>query len=243
MAKFFNGQPEKSLHVAIIMDGNGRWATRRGKPRWMGHQAGAEKVREIVEEISSYPVSTLTIYAFSSDNWKRPTTEVQFLMNLFRARLQSEVEDCLKNNIRLSFIGRRDRMSPKLVSLMEGAESVTRNGSNLHLRVAMDYSSRNAILEAARHFGNNGDFSEETFSEFIAGYNHSDEQSPEVDLLIRTGGEKRLSDFLLWECAYAELYFSDTMWPDFDKNCLQAAMHDFYSRERRFGRILEDIAV
>lgn len=243
MVKFFNGQLEKTLHVAIIMDGNGRWASRQGKPRWMGHQAGAENVREIVEEISSYPVSTLTIYAFSSDNWQRPANEVQFLMNLFRARLQSEVDDCLKNNIRLSFVGRRDRLSRKLVSMMEEAESVTRNGSNLHLRVAIDYSSRNAILAAARHFGKDSNFSEDDFSEFIASYNHSQEQSPDVDLLIRTGGEKRLSDFLLWESAYAELYFSDTMWPDFDKNCLQAAMHDFYSRERRFGRVLEDIAV
>ncbi len=243
MPKFLDPQEVKSLHVAIIMDGNGRWASRQGKPRWMGHRAGAERVRELVEEISSYPVSTLTLYAFSSDNWQRPPQEVHFLMNLLQTQIQSEVDNCIKNNIRLSFIGRRDRLSTRLTKLMREAESSTRSGNNLHLRVAVDYSSRDTILMATRHFGKNVNFSEEEFSGFLAGYNNQGENSPDVDLLIRTGGEKRLSDFLLWECAYAELYFSDTMWPDFDRNNLQEAFHEFYSRERRFGRIVEEIAV
>ncbi|MEJ2634465.1 MAG: di-trans,poly-cis-decaprenylcistransferase [Calditrichia bacterium] len=243
MKQSFQEYDHGNLHVAIIMDGNGRWASLKGKPRFRGHRAGAERAREIIESAPENNISVLTLYAFSSDNWQRPRNEVDFLMNLFRSYLESEVKRCLDNDVRLSIIGRRDRLNDSLLNLIDHAESATFGGSNLHLRVAIDYSARDAILQAAQMLENRINPTREEFSSLLDNgfaYGHA---SPDVDLLIRTGGEKRLSDFLLWECAYAELYFTNTMWPDFDKHCLKKAVDDFYARERRFGRVPEPVAI
>ena len=197
------------MHVAIIMDGNGRWARRRGLPRIAGHRKGADSVRQVIEAAPSLGISTLTLYAFSSDNWRRPAAEVRALMQLFRLHLDTEAEHCRREGVRLSVIGRRDRLTASLVQRIEEAEALTAAGETLNLRLAIDYSAREAI--AGGHVG------------------------PDVDLLIRTGGEQRLSDFLLWECAYAELLFVSRMWPEFTAHDLREAADWFRNRERRFG--------
>lgn len=230
----------EGLHAAIIMDGNGRWANARGRPRIAGHRAGADAVRRTVEAAPKLGVGTLTLYAFSSDNWKRPTQEVRALMRLFRIYLRSETAKCVENRIRLEIIGRRDRLSASLRADMEAAEEATRRATaekcRLLLRVAIDYSSRDAILRAVQRIGSAAEVTRELFSAMLADPEHAG-QSPDVDLLIRTGGERRLSDFLLWECAYAEFYFTQRMWPDFGGADLEEAIGDFRSRERRFGRV------
>ena len=215
------------FHVAIIMDGNGRWATNQNKPRFLGHQAGAERVREIVESAVKMQIDILTVYAFSSDNWNRPQKEVEFLMHLFERYLKSEIQRCIKNNIRMSIIGRRDRLNSSMVKLIEKAEIKTSRGKRLHLRVAIDYSSRHSIISELKKYRDHP----ERFN------------LPDVDFVIRTGGEQRLSDFLLWECAYAELYFSKILWPDFTEQHFIEALEEYYQRERRFGRIPNAIAV
>ncbi len=198
------------------MDGNGRWATSRGLPRTAGHRAGADAVRRVVEAAPRLGVGTLTLFAFSSDNWKRPTREVATLMRLFHRYLASEAAALEENGVRLSVIGRRDRLAAPLLRQIMAAERLTANGRRLHLRLAVDYSAREAITRSAHDPGWLG---------------------PDVDLLIRTGGERRLSDFLLWECAYAELHFTDKRWPDFDAADLERALLDFHGRERRFGAL------
>lgn len=210
-------------HVAIIMDGNGRWATARSLPRAAGHRQGAQAVRRTITAACELGVSTLTLYAFSSDNWKRPRAEVTALMMLFRRYLVQEIEECRREGVRLSVIGRRDRLPADLIPLIESAESTTMAGNRLHLRLAVDYSSRDAILAAAAHA--------RTREEMTAAL------GPDVDLLIRTAGEQRLSDYLLWECAYAEFCFTDQLWPDFNRGSLEAAIADFQNRERRFGAV------
>lgn len=225
------------LHVAIIMDGNGRWATRRGLPRTAGHRAGVATVRRVVEAIGGLGVSTLTLFAFSADNWRRPTDEVGALMALLHAYLRSEGRRLVENGIRLSVIGRRDRLPGRLVEAIAQIEQASASGRGLHLRVALDYSSRDAILRAASLLPAEQQPSCETFGRLVAQAADGDAGSPAVDLLIRTGGEKRLSDFLLWESAYAELWFTDTMWPDFAADDLRAAIADFHRRDRRFGSL------
>jgi undecaprenyl diphosphate synthase len=220
------------LHVGMIMDGNGRWAAARGQPRLMGHREGAKVVTSIVEAAPTLGIGILTLYAFSSDNWKRPEREVSGLMRLFRAYLASETARCVQNGVRVCVIGRRDRLSPVLVRAIEATEQETRHGRRLLLRVAIDYSARDAIVTAATHFS--GPHDRGSFGRALARAMHSP-VVPDVDLLIRTGGEQRLSDFLLWECAYAELIFRDCMWPDFDAPKLEQAIHEFRARERRFG--------
>jgi undecaprenyl diphosphate synthase len=222
------------MHVAIIMDGNGRWAARRGLRRSAGHQAGAKAVRRIVEAATQAPVDILTLYAFSSDNWSRPAHEVATLMRLLKRYLQSEVARCVENGVRLNVIGRRDRLSPDLVRIVERSESVTAHCDKLNLQLAVDYSSRDAIRRAAQT-ACGAALSREQFGAALAAETHSSAGASSVDLLIRTGGEHRLSDFLLWECAYAELVFVDEYWPDFDERGLEAALAEFYRRERRFG--------
>lgn len=218
---------QSKLHVAIIMDGNGRWAESRGLPRMAGHRAGADAVRRTVEAASGLGIGTLTLFAFSADNWQRPADEVASLMGLFDAYLHAEAERCRENDIRLEVIGRRDRLVPGLIQTVESVERLTAKGRELCLRIAVDYSARDAILQAAREAA--ATHCRETFSRLL---------SPcDVDLLIRTGGEQRLSDFLLWESAYAELLFTRRMWPEFSVEDLRAAVAEFRSRERRFGRI------
>jgi undecaprenyl diphosphate synthase len=214
-----------NLHVAIIMDGNGRWANARGLPRVAGHRTGADAVRRTVEAAPGLGVSVLTLYAFSADNWRRPAREVSALMKLLSHYLIRETDRCIENGVRLQAIGRRDRLPAALVSLLEDAERRTALGSKLHLRLAIDYSSRQAILDAVRR---DRAVTEEAFSKSLG---------PDVDLLIRTSGEQRLSDFLLWECAYAEMVFTRRMWPDFSEDDLSAAIEEYHRRDRRFGAV------
>jgi undecaprenyl diphosphate synthase len=211
---------QSSLHAAIIMDGNGRWAAQRGKLRLEGHRAGAETLRSIVEAAPRLNIGVLTVYAFSADNWKRPKEEVDALMFLLACYLEKESARLRDAGVRTSVIGRRDRLPAPLLAAIDLAENRTRHCERLHFRLAIDYSARAAILEAAED---------------------ELQSSLPVDLLIRTGGEQRLSDFLLWESAYAELIFTTRMWPDFTPADLRAAVNEFYRRERRFGAVPEPV--
>ena len=228
-----NLQP--GLHVALIMDGNGRWAAARGLPRSAGHRAGAEAARTVIRAATELGIATLTLLGFSAANWRRPASEVSALMALFRRYLESEAEPCAANGVRMTVIGQRERLSPRLLGAIEAAETGTRHGHRLHLRLAVDYSAREAIVRAAR-LAANGPASCERFEQALARAQHSD-SAPPVDLLVRTGGEQRLSDFLLWECAYAEILFLKKMWPQFRARDLEAALAEFRTRDRRFGRI------
>ena len=229
--------PARGLHVAIIMDGNGRWAAARGRARSTGHRVGARVVRRIVEAAPALGIGTLTLYAFSSDNWQRPSREVVALMRMFAVYLRSEVPTLAAQGARLSIIGRRDRLSPSLLAAIGEGERATAHGRVLHLRVALDYSARDAIVRAAGRLEASGDASCDTFARLLGEVDHNGAPVPDVDLLIRTGGEQRLSDFMLWECAYAELVFSRLMWPEFTPADLEAAVREFAGRERRFGRV------
>jgi undecaprenyl diphosphate synthase len=213
------------------MDGNGRWAAARNVPRLRGHQAGVETLRNIVTAAPDMGVTVLTVYAFSSDNWRRPGAEVEDLLRLFRDYLDTETEKLVRDGVRLTIVGRRDRFPSDLIAEIERSEAATQWGDTLHLRVAMDYSSRDAILAAIRTAAGYSDMTKESFGELLSG--GADQAN--VDLLIRTSGEQRLSDFLLWECAYAELYFSERLWPDFTDADLAEALEEFRQRERRFG--------
>jgi undecaprenyl diphosphate synthase len=226
-----------ALHVAIIMDGNGRWATRRGKPRRTGHRAGAAAVRRTVEAAPALGIATLTLYAFSSDNWKRPVEEVSNLMRLLLIYLRSETATCVERGVRVTVIGRRDRLPAVLRRAITETEAVTGCGRTLHLRVALDYSAREAIVSAAATARPRGRLTRGEFARLLGQAVHAGEPVADVDLLIRTGGEQRLSDFLLWECAYAELYFTARLWPDFDRDALAAALEEFARRQRRFGGV------
>jgi undecaprenyl diphosphate synthase len=218
----------RTLHVAVIMDGNGRWATARGLPRIAGHRKGADAVRRLVEAAPACGIGTLTLYAFSSDNWQRPREEVNAIFVLFRKFLKQELGRCLANGVRVSVIGRRDRLPAPVMSAIEEAESATRNCGALHVRIAVDYSSRDSLVRAAQACSASGQLSREAMGREIG---------PDVDLVIRTSGEQRLSDFLLWESAYAELLFVDRLWPDFSGQDLTNALEWFRSRDRRFGGI------
>lgn len=215
---------KRGLHVALIMDGNGRWAQARGWPRVAGHKAGAETVRRVVEASPGLGISTLTLYAFSADNWKRPSDEISALFGLFARYLRQESQKLREQGIRLQVIGRRDRLPGPLVALVEEAEQATAAGTRMLLRVAVDYSSREAIVHAIE----SGARCRESLSSALG---------PDVDLLIRTSGEQRLSDFLLWECAYAEFCFTDVAWPEFGATDLRTALDEFHGRQRRFGAV------
>jgi undecaprenyl diphosphate synthase len=226
-------QDHATLHIAIIMDGNGRWAARRGLPRTAGHRAGADAVRRVVEAAPALGITTLTLFAFSSDNWRRPRDEVAALMSLLRRYLQAELARLVDNDVRLTVIGRRDRLPDGLGNAIAAAERRSAAGTRLHLRIAIDYSARDAIAHAAAAWRLERPPSREEFSQLLAG--DGGDAQRDVDLLIRTSGEKRLSDFLLWETAYAELCFTEVLWPDFGADDLRAALADFHRRERRFG--------
>jgi undecaprenyl diphosphate synthase len=225
------------MHIAIIMDGNGRWAARRQLPRSAGHRAGAKAVNRIVEAAARRGVDTLSLYAFSAANWQRPQGEVSALFMLLRRYLVSQTQRCVEQSIRINIIGRRDRLSPTLLELIARSEAATAHGSRMLLRIAVDYSGQHSLLEACRRLSAHESVDRAAFAEVLAAVDHSALPCPEVDLLIRTGGEKRLSDFLLWECAYAELLFSDRLWPDFDEPAFEQALQEFAGRDRRYGRL------
>jgi len=230
-------QTKRDLHVGIIMDGNGRWAQSRGLPRLEGHRKGAAALPPIVEAAPGLRIRILTVYAFSADNRGRPAHEVAGLAALFYNYLETEVPRCIDNGVRLTVIGRRDRLDDALRERIGGAEQQTVNGRNLHLRIAWDYSSRQAILNAVSRVNGFRAITQEQFGALLAFDPQPITHCYDLDLLIRTGGEKRLSDFMLWESAYAELYFTDVLWPDFRPCHLEDAVHVFAGRERRFGRI------
>ena len=225
------------LHVAIIMDGNGRWATRRGLPRAAGHRAGLAAARRVVEHALDTSISRLTLYAFSSDNWRRPAAEVQYIFWLLRAFLRLETSRLRRQGVRLQIAGRRDRLPQPVLLAIQQAESATAAGTRLTVCVAIDYSSRGAIARAAAEAAARLPAPPSAGQLALLLERSLDATGGDVDLLIRTGGEKRLSDFLLWESAYAELFFTDRMWPDFDQTDLNAALDEFSHRQRRFGAI------
>jgi undecaprenyl diphosphate synthase len=224
------------LHVAVIMDGNGRWAQAHGLPRLEGHLLGVEALRRTVEAAPAHGVATLSAYAFSADNWKRPRAEVDGLLTLFRSYVSCERRALARAGVRLSVIGRRDRLGQALVDDIEATEEATASCTRLHLRLAIDYSARDAIVNAAAAASSiDGPITRQRLAARVGSGCGRIVDGPDVDLLIRTGGEQRLSDFLLWECAYAELWFTKTMWPDFSANDLTRAIEDFKARDRRFG--------
>jgi len=228
------------LHVAIISDGNGRWATSRGLPRSAGHRAGAEAARRVIEAAPRFGIHTLTLFALSSANWKRPTAEVQAILRLLHEYLLTETTHCIDEGVRLSIIGRRDRLPAALRQAIADSEAATAKGTRMHLRLAVDYSAREAIYHAACRFYKVTELSPESFSSVLAEVHRGG--STEVDLLIRTGGEQRLSDFLLWECAFAEIEFLQKRWPDFTAADLDAAVKEFSRRERTRGALPDAIA-
>jgi undecaprenyl diphosphate synthase len=227
-------------HVAIIMDGNGRWAEQRGLPRWKGHEAGARAVKRAVEAACRHQIAVLTLFAFSSENWKRPQQEVQTLFRLFLHYLDSETEALLENGIRLSAFGRRDRFSPAIARALTKVEQATRACTRLHLRLALDYGSRYEIVEAARVLARQaalGELAYEDIDEDLICGTLTSRDVPDPDLVIRTAGEQRLSNFLLWQAAYAELHFCARLWPDFEESDLQEGLEDYHSRTRKFGAL------
>ena len=229
---------DPGLHVGIIMDGNGRWANARNRPREWGHRQGARSVRRVVEAGPDLGVRVLTLYAFSSDNWKRPPREVGLLMKLFARYLRTETDELADNGVELKVVGRRDRLDAPLVRAIERAEAITRGGCRLRLRLAVDYSARDLITAAVREAaGLDGRVERADMAELLGRAMNDSRPTRDVDLLIRTGGEQRLSDFLLWECAYAELLFTPRMWPDFDADDLAAAVDEYRRRDRRFGEV------
>ncbi len=213
------------------MDGNGRWAEHRGLPRVAGHLEGERTLRNIVKTAPECGIGVMTVYAFSSDNWKRPPAEVSGLMRLLEIHLASSVHSCRADNVKLSVIGRRDRIPASCLDAVEQAEAQTSLGSRLHLRIAVDYSSRDALLSA---------WSKMSTMDRAGVTSCLD--SPDVDLLIRTGGEQRLSDFLLWECAYAELFFTPCLWPDFGPEELRQILRQYRGRDRRYGGLTQPVS-
>jgi undecaprenyl diphosphate synthase len=225
------------MHVAIIMDGNGRWASQRGLPRTAGHREGAKTVDKVVEAAARRGIDTLSLYAFSADNWGRPPAEVTALFALLRRYLLSQTPRCLERAIRINVVGRRDRLTPEVLRTIEHSERTTAHCSGMTLRIAVDYSAQHSLLQSCRRMALESSVERSRFKEHLAEVDHSVTVTPDVDLLIRTGGEKRLSDFLLWECAYAELCFVDAFWPDYDELAFAQALDEYAKRERRFGRV------
>jgi len=232
--------PRRSLHVAIISDGNGRWATSRGLPRSAGHRAGAETARSIIAAAPSLGIHTLTLFALSSANWKRPPAEVHAILRLLHEYLLTETSNCIEEGVRLSIIGRRDRLPATLREAMADSEAATARGTRLHLRLAVDYSAREAIFHAACRFYKVTKLSPDSFGDVLGEVLRGG--STDVDLLIRTGGEQRLSDFLLWECAFSEFVFLPKRWPDFTVADLESAVQEFDRRERTRGALPDAIA-
>jgi len=227
-------------HLAIIMDGNGRWAEQRGLPRWKGHEVGEQAVRRVAEAACRRGIPVLTLFAFSSENWKRPAKEIRILFSLFVRHLTSGQENLVRNGIRVSALGRRDRLPKSVCDALVSTESATRNCTRLHLRIALDYGARHEILEAVRtlaHEVRMRKLDPEEITEEAIAQRLSSEFVPDPDLIIRTAGEQRLSNFLLWQAAYSEFYFCPKLWPDFDDEDLERALAAFRSRTRKFGAL------
>ncbi|GGF40421.1 isoprenyl transferase [Aliidongia dinghuensis] len=230
--------PAPPAHVAIIMDGNGRWAKARGMPRLVGHKRGVESVRDAVKAAKALGIRYLTLYGFSSENWRRPLAEVNDLMGLLRLYLRSEIAELHREGVRLRIIGQRSRLSDDIRALIENGERLTADNANLTLTIALSYGGRDEIAHAAKAIAmavragtlDPEEVDEETVSRHL--FTHD---MPDPDLLIRTSGEKRVSNFLLWQCAYAELVFIDKHWPDFSRDDLESAIREYHGRERRFG--------
>jgi len=226
-------------HVAIIMDGNGRWAQARGLPRVAGHRQGADAVRRTLVAAGELGIPYLTLFGFSSENWKRPPDEVEALMGLLRHYLRSEIAELHRNGVRLRVIGELDRLAPDIAAMIRNAETLTRDNDRMNLTIALSYGGRAEIVAAARAIAAEvmqGELTLDAIDEAAIGRHLFTSGLPEPDLLIRTSGEQRISNFLLWQLAYAELYFCDTLWPDFDQASLQLAVDSFAGRERRFGK-------
>lgn len=235
-----SGSPLPPLHVAIIMDGNGRWAKSRGLPRTAGHRRGAEAVREAVKSAAELGVSYLTLFGFSSENWKRPQGEVRDLMGLLRIYLRNEVKELHASGVRLCVVGERQRLDPDIIRLIEDAERKTAANSKFTLVLALNYGGRQELVQAARRFAEEvaaGRSDPAQIDEQIFAANLFTAGIPDPDLLIRTSGEKRISNFLLWQSAYAEMVFLDVLWPDFSRLDLEAAIQEYQRRERRYGTV------
>ncbi len=231
-------------HIAIVMDGNGRWAKARKRPRFMGHKKGVEIVREMVKTCSSLKVDYLSLFAFSSENWQRPEEEVKNIMGLFMMALDREAKALAKNNVRLQIIGDLTQFSAKLQEKIKKVEALTAKSTGLRLIIAANYGGRWDVVEAARQLAievKTGTIDAESISEETLTNNLATQDFPDPDLFIRTGGEKRISNFLIWQMAYTELYFTDVLWPDFDADELKKAIKDFSSRQRRFGKTGEQV--
>lgn len=237
--------PENKVprHVAVIMDGNGRWAKRRGLPRTMGHKKGAEAAKAIVENAAEAGVEYITLFGFSSENWNRPKDEINDLMSLLRHYLKAQTAEFHKNNARLSVIGQRSAFDQDIIALIEHAESLTHDNDGIHVIIALNYGGRNDILQAAKSMAEKAldDGCLPSDDDFEEGFKCAlwTAGIPDPDLLIRTSGEMRVSNFLLWQCAYAEMVFTDVLWPDFDKKALEGALDEYKGRDRRFGGIRE----
>lgn len=232
-------------HIAIVMDGNGRWARARHRPRSFGHNAGRKALREVVEGCLRQGVEALTVFAFSSENWQRPQDEVGALMELFIRALDKEVDELHGHGVRMRFAGDLSAFDGPLRQRMNQAMAHTAGNDKLHLNVAVNYGGRWDIVQATRKAAESvarGEFRADEIDEKLLGHWMSLAELPPLDLFIRTGGELRISNFLLWQAAYAELYFTDTLWPDFDQSCLQQAIEEYARRERRFGRTGDQVA-
>lgn len=231
-------------HIAIIMDGNGRWAKRRNQPRVFGHRQGAKSVRKVVEATARLGINNLTLYAFSTENWNRPKHEIKTLMKLLVNALKNELGLMMKNNIRLNAIGHTDMMPPNVQQELQEVLDETKENTGLVLTLALSYGARQEILRAVQeisHKVKNNIISVENVDDNIINKHLYTQNLPDVDLLIRTSGEVRISNFLLWQIAYAELYFTDELWPDFNETSLHKAIADYQKRERRFGKTSEQI--
>ncbi len=233
--------PAVPRHIAVIMDGNGRWAKQRFMPRVMGHQRGVESLREVVKACRDLGVEYLTVFAFSSENWRRPADEVSFLMSLFLKMLEREVEKMHKHDIRLKIIGDRSRFDDRLRQTMQDAEQLTANNAGLTLTIAANYGGRWDVMNAVQSMLKKHPQLAQCFSEDDLAPYLSMSDAPEPDLFIRTGGEQRISNFMLWQLAYTELYFTDVLWPEFGRKELETAISSYRKRERRFGRTSDQL--
>ena len=241
----FSSQRENNLsHLAIIMDGNGRWSENKGLPRENGHKEGVKSLRNLLNYIEDFKIPYLTVFSFSTDNWKRPKSEISNLMNLLRKFIQTDLTELHKKNVKIRIIGNRTGIPSDIINLINSSEELTRNNNGLYLQIAFNYSGRDELVNALKKIGlaiKSGDIDPSHINEEIINSNLFTAGFPEPDLLIRTGSEKRISNFLLWQLAYTEIFFDDTLWPDFKKDNLILAINDFKNRYRRFGSINRDL--